>query len=215
MLGQVNSSQRNFDQAIEMFKKAISLNPKYAEAYNNMGISLQYKGKVKEAIEAYEKALYIKPDYADASCNMGIALANQGNLEEAIMSFNKAISFKPNEAEAYVNIGNALREQGLLDSAMESYQKALSLKPDHATAIENSENLAIQLLPVISKYGYEFYSINPKLNSKIELSPKYQIQNAIKAFLKADFKETYVRINNFKASNKKILNKLYKIIEDT
>ena len=206
--GNALQKQGHLEEAIKAYNCAVSIKPDYADAHTNMGLTFHEQGNLEEAILAYRKALSLKPDNSHAFNNLGVSLQSQGNLEEAIMSFNKAISFKPNEAEAYVNMGNALREQGLLDSAMESYQKALSLKPDHAKAIENSENLAIQLLPVISKYGYEFYSINPKLNSKIELSPKYQIQNAIKAFLKADFKETYVRINNFKASNKKILNKL-------
>ena len=48
------------DKAIDAFKKAISIKPDYADAYNNMGC----QGKLEEAIEAYNKVLSIKPDYA-------------------------------------------------------------------------------------------------------------------------------------------------------
>ncbi|MDA9061736.1 sulfotransferase, partial [Planktomarina temperata] len=73
----------------------------YAEAYNNMGVTLKEQGKLEEAIEAYNKALAIKPDYAEAYNNMGNALKEQGKLEEAIKAYNKALVIKPDYAEAH------------------------------------------------------------------------------------------------------------------
>ncbi len=37
------------------YKKAISINPKYEHAYNNLGLVLRDQGKVNSAIEAYKK----------------------------------------------------------------------------------------------------------------------------------------------------------------
>ena len=71
------------DEAIDAFKKAISIKPDYADAYNNMGNVLGEQGKLEEAIEAYNKALTIKPD-TEAYYNMGNALKEQGKLKEAI-----------------------------------------------------------------------------------------------------------------------------------
>ena len=118
---------------------------------------------------------------------MGNALEEQGKLEEAIEAYNKALTIKPDYAEAYNNMGNALKEQGKLEEAIEAYNKALAIKPDYAEAIENSLSLAVQLLPIIANYGYDFDTSETQVNSEIVLRPKYQIQNAIKAYLEGDF----------------------------
>ena len=49
------------DQSIELYKKAITFKPNYAEAYCNMGNALKDLDKSQEAIEAYQKAIF-KPD---------------------------------------------------------------------------------------------------------------------------------------------------------
>ena len=64
-------------EAIECYKKAISIKPDYAEAHNNIGNAFHDQGKLKEAIGAYNSAISIKPDYAEAYCHMGIALYDQ------------------------------------------------------------------------------------------------------------------------------------------
>ena len=43
------------DEAIEAYKKSISLKPDFAEVYSNMGVTLKNQGKLEEAIEAYKK----------------------------------------------------------------------------------------------------------------------------------------------------------------
>ena len=55
-MGVTLQEQGKLDEAIEAYKKAISIKPDYAEAYNNMGIALKEQGKLDEAIEAYTKA---------------------------------------------------------------------------------------------------------------------------------------------------------------
>ena len=66
------------DEAIETYKKAVSIQPGYVEAYYNMGVAFKSQGKLEEAIEAYNKALSLKPDYAEAYYNIGIILKAQG-----------------------------------------------------------------------------------------------------------------------------------------
>lgn len=58
----LNGLNRN-KEAIECYKKALSIDPNYKSAYNSMGFALNGLNKNKEAIECYRKALSIDPNY--------------------------------------------------------------------------------------------------------------------------------------------------------
>jgi hypothetical protein len=173
-----------------------------------MGIALKDQGKLEEAIEAYEKALTLKPDYAEAYTNMGVALQEQGKPEEAIDAYNKALAIKPDNAEAYNNMGITLADEGKLEDAFEVYHKSLTIKPDYAEATENSLILAVQLLPIIANYGYNFNNSETQLSSEVMLRPKYQVKKLIKTFLEANFTKAHSHNTNFNACDRKLLSRL-------
>ena len=92
IVGASNAELRQFDAAIESYKKALEIKPDYAEAYYNMGIALKDKGDTEAAIDSYKQALKIEPDYAEAYNNMGVALKRvvftkpSSGLQEVISS---------------------------------------------------------------------------------------------------------------------------------
>jgi tetratricopeptide (TPR) repeat protein len=135
--GACNAGLMQFDAAINNYKKALKINPDYADAYNNMGNALKDKGDLEAAIESYKQALKIKPDYVQAYNNMGNALRKKGDSEVAIESYKQALKIKPDYAQAYNNMGNALSDKGDLEAAIESYKQALKIKPDYVQAYNN------------------------------------------------------------------------------
>ena len=52
--------------------------------------------------------------------------------------------------------------------------------------MEHILDLSAQLPPICKKYGQEFYYDDAELNAKLMFTPKYEIQNAIKAYIDAD-----------------------------
>ena len=137
-MGNTLQEQGNLDEAIEAYKKAISIHPDYAEAHNGCNV-LQEQGDLDEAIEAYKK--HLKPDYAEAHNNMGVALQDQGNLEGAMEAYQKAISIKPDYAEAIYNDGVTLQMQGALDKANLAYNNAISIIPNFTRAHRNLSSI--------------------------------------------------------------------------
>ena len=84
------SQQKDWRNAETSFRKAISLNPNFANAYYNLGLALKNQGKPAEAIAACQKAISLNPNYANAYNNFGNALNKQGKPAEAIAAYQKA-----------------------------------------------------------------------------------------------------------------------------
>ena len=136
-MGTALKTQGKLEEAIEVFRKALSVQPDHAAVYINMGNALKEQGNLDEAVEAYITALSIKSDYAEAHSNMGIALIAQGKLDEAIEALKKALDLKPDYAEVYNNMGIALQDHGKPQEAVGCFNKALSLRPHYAEAYNN------------------------------------------------------------------------------
>ena len=143
ILGASRAKIGMLDEAIDAYKKSVSLNPDFAEAYSNMGVALKNQDKLDESIEAFKKSILLKPNDADSYYNMGITLNHQGKVDETISAYKKAISLNPDFAKAYNNLGLVLQVKGMSDEAIEACKKAISLNPHHAEAY-NSLGIALQ-----------------------------------------------------------------------
>ena len=137
IIGASNAGLKQYDVALENYKKALEIKPDYAEVYFNMGVALKDKGDLNAAIDCYKQAIIIKPNYAAAYNNMGNILTDKGNPEAAIDCYKQAIIIKPNYAVAYNNMGSAQKDTGDQDAAIVSYKKALKIRPDYDGAYKN------------------------------------------------------------------------------
>ena len=91
-MGNVLKSQNNLKEAINAYNKAISINPKYPEAYFNLGIACKETGRVEKALDAYNKAISIKPDYVEAWINGSEALEKWNKLDQLGAWLDKAFN---------------------------------------------------------------------------------------------------------------------------
>lgn len=129
--------QKQYGEAIESYRRAISINPDFVVAYINLGSALVELKHLEEAIKNYDCAIKIKPDCALAYVNRGLVLKQLNQLEAAISSYDRAIMINPHYAEAYFNRANALQALGQLVAAVENYDRAIAIKPDYASAYDN------------------------------------------------------------------------------
>jgi tetratricopeptide (TPR) repeat protein len=60
-----------FGDALADYNKAIELNPRFAEAYNNRGNLKQDEGDTEDAFADYQRAIKLKPDFGVAYYNRG------------------------------------------------------------------------------------------------------------------------------------------------
>ena len=108
-----------------------------AEAYTNLGVSLQQRGDRDAAIDSFKQAVKIKPNYTEVYYVMGHAFRDKGDLRASIDCCQQAVSNNPGNADALINLGAALQHNGELEAAIESYQQALKISPECAEAHNN------------------------------------------------------------------------------
>ncbi|HET9773493.1 MAG TPA: tetratricopeptide repeat protein [Nitrososphaeraceae archaeon] len=134
-------------KAIELYNKAISLDPNWAAPYLNKGNAISKQGNSKGAHEQFDKAISLDPNWAAPLMDKGNILFKQKNFTNAIELYNKAISLDPNWAAPYLNKGNTLFKLGNYSGAIESYDKAISLLGNLDEQIKSLDKTQISLLP--------------------------------------------------------------------
>ncbi len=132
--GQRNFNLGNYGEAIESLSSAIKIDPHYARAYGQRGISYGEIGDLESAIEDLSRTIDINPDYAWAYVERGIVYRLDGNTESALDDFTSAIEAAPNYAAPYLQRGITNRVLDKFDLAIEDLSKAIEINPDYAQA---------------------------------------------------------------------------------
>jgi len=126
--GYNNFQQRDYQQAIKDYDKAIELDPKYAAAYNNRGISYGLLGNHKQAIKDFDKAIELDPKAAHFR-GRAIPYLLLGNYQQTIKDCDKAIELDPKDSIAYAVRGDAYFKLGNYQQAIKGYERAIEFNP--------------------------------------------------------------------------------------
>jgi tetratricopeptide (TPR) repeat protein len=90
-LGNVEYWRANYSKAIELFEKAIKLDPSLAIAWSNKGVALVKLNRREEARKAHEKAIELEPKYANAWFNRACTYSLEGEKKNALSDLKMAI----------------------------------------------------------------------------------------------------------------------------
>jgi len=127
-------NKQQYKDAEVLFRKAIALNSKYAEAYANLGALHAKFKEYDKAIKLYQECIKLKPSYAGAYTNLGNALNKTGHHEEAVYFHKTAISLDDKSANHFSNCASAYKNLGRFDKAKSFYEEALRLEANHINA---------------------------------------------------------------------------------
>jgi Flp pilus assembly protein TadD len=78
------------DESIEMYKKALELDPKYQDALHGLGMALHNRGRIDEAIVVAKQLVELDPDDILAHTSLSMFYMAQGKIEEAEKEGNSA-----------------------------------------------------------------------------------------------------------------------------
>jgi tetratricopeptide (TPR) repeat protein len=139
-LGSFFSAEGNIHAAIVNFRKALDINPRFAQAWNNLGIALNKKGDAENAKNCFMQALDSNPRLAETHVDLAILLTKEKRLDEAIVHYRAALELRPGDAQAHNNLGIALAAQGKSSDALRHFAEAVRLNPQYAKAQNNFAN---------------------------------------------------------------------------
>lgn len=92
------------------YRRALALDPDFADAYLNLGALLCEAKRCREAVKLYDEAIRRHSDQAPLHFNRAIALEDQGLTSEALADYDACIRLDPEFADAHFNAAR-LHEQ--------------------------------------------------------------------------------------------------------
>ena len=170
--GYRHTVNNELDSAIEEYTSAISLNPDYAEAYNNRGISYYNRGPMtsdrgqfEQAMKDFSKVIALKPESYSAYFAQGAIFIYKEEYDKAIKELNKAIALNPDEGVAYVGRGFVYSKIKQFGNAVADYNKVIARGgPWSAMAYFNRGSISLA--------SNQYERAIEDYNKAIELGPK-------------------------------------------
>src|SRR5271156_1503648 len=121
----------NAEQAIDLFHRAGTLDPKRKDIWSSIGLADLHLRKLDDAVAAFKKQLEIDPFDANANNYLGVTLVQQVKFDEAAAAFKKQIELNPLDNFAHASLGLLLEQQKKFAEALPELDKAAVLTPDN------------------------------------------------------------------------------------
>jgi adenylate cyclase len=159
--------------AIELFRKAIEYDGRYADAYAGLSeayahLYQQFERKdswLEKALEAGLKALMYDPSLSEAYSALGLVYLYKKSHDEALESSKKAIELNPSNHVAYWILGRTHVTTDRIEEAVELFEKVIDLSPDFYTGYND--------LMICFERMEEKEKMNQLLNAAILMYPRY------------------------------------------
>ena len=136
-LGVALLEQYRFADGVEQFKKAVALDPKFAQAQINLAIGLLYVPDVKAALGEAERAAALAPAAPQPPYVLGLIARQENRPEDAERYFREVRAKDPTDVGASVNLGQVLLQQRRYDDAIPLLEASVKAEPYNVTATYN------------------------------------------------------------------------------
>lgn len=123
--------------AVSRLEKSVSLNPRYADALEVLGVLYEKTGRLDEAVQAMKQLVHIAPDHVMAHANLSRFYVQKGMILEAEQEQGEArrLSWKAElrTQKAGAKTGNPEEEERArkqeIENRIERYKKVIALDP--------------------------------------------------------------------------------------
>jgi tetratricopeptide (TPR) repeat protein len=120
-------------EAIDEFKKAIALDPRFPRVHYYLGLTYLLKdgaARINDAEAEFRLEVEANPDEFFANYYLGIVSTIQRKWDAAVGFLLKAVRLEPNNPDPYFYLGQAYQGLSKHDDAIEMFRKSIGLTPD-------------------------------------------------------------------------------------
>jgi serine/threonine-protein kinase len=132
-----HDQERSLEEAIELFTRAVEIDPDYAYAHASLGEAYLRLYRLNRSLEYFKlaeahcrRALTLDELVGQAWQTLGNIHTEVGRAEEALVDLEKARARLPRSPEVHRDIAGAYTRMGRQDEAEAQFRKAISLRPD-------------------------------------------------------------------------------------
>lgn len=136
-LGIMACQNRDFHEAIPLLKKAVQIESKRPEFYNNLGNAFKMAGLFSDAVEAFCSALELCPESSAIHLNLAKALTENGSKDEADIHYQYAALLPEKPIIAHYQAALAWLKVDRNREAIKCFEHLLRLQPDCPESYSN------------------------------------------------------------------------------
>ena len=130
--------QKKYDSAVIQFKKALQIDPRYAEAHFQLATAEMDLQHFQDGYKELNQTVELDPNHFKARLALGSMLMAAHQFDKAEEQARYVVEHDPNNADGYVLLGNCLLAQKHQQEAVDAFTKAISLKPNNAGRVPQS-----------------------------------------------------------------------------
>ncbi|HTV38265.1 MAG TPA: sulfotransferase, partial [Xanthobacteraceae bacterium] len=189
-----NALQRlkRFADAEKDYRRAVELQPGFADAWNNLGTCLRELKRPEEAESVYRKALELNANNPETLDNLALAVKDLDRLDEAADLMRRALVIEARSDKFFVHYATVLLDQKKIDEAAAACERALALNANNHDAVNLMGRVAFERgdLDAALKHYRRALALKPDLadaynNMGNVLKELGHLQDAESAYLQA------------------------------
>lgn len=133
-----SASRESMDRAINLFERAVTLDPTYATAWSALGGAYYLKGQFLgmrelqlKALETLKRALELHPGLANAHLWLGSVLLQLGRIDEGIAELKTAGELEPENSDVHQTLARAFwLFRGMVPEGIAELRRSIALNPE-------------------------------------------------------------------------------------
>lgn len=127
--------QERYAEALEVWKKAVELEPDDAEIQSGIAANYFLSGHIDDAVEHIREAVRLNPRVGQSHYYLGAFLMQQGHTDEAIPELELALRFSPKSASWEETLATAYGRSGKIGDALAHWRRSAALDPKRVSAL--------------------------------------------------------------------------------
>jgi len=141
MLGNAWRDQANANRAVNEYRTALSVDPTYALAHNNLGLLFAQRGNLRDAAGHFESAIRLDPQTIEPFYNLATVYLETGQATAAIGVLEKGRQVHPYDDYMELKLAMTYFEVGDMSQARQAVRRSLQLNRESQPARDLADRI--------------------------------------------------------------------------